>query len=95
MGILVVALTTGAAMVVRPRRGGGQSRGLLGRVKWFDAKKGYGFIAAAQGGDVFVHYSAIAGNGFRTLEQGQEVEFEVRPGARGPQAIEVHSIGGG
>jgi CspA family cold shock protein len=63
-----------------------------GKVKWFNASKGYGFIESDQGGDVFVHYSAIEGNGFRTLEQGQTVEFEVQQGAKGPQAAKVRKI---
>ncbi|NLJ48044.1 MAG: cold-shock protein [Candidatus Atribacteria bacterium] len=63
-----------------------------GKVKWFNASKGYGFIESDQGGDVFVHYSAIEGNGFRTLEQGQAVEFEVQQGAKGPQAAKVKRI---
>ncbi|HAX99096.1 MAG TPA: cold-shock protein [Atribacter sp.] len=63
-----------------------------GKVKWFNASKGYGFIESDQGGDVFVHYSAIEGNGFRTLEQGQTVEFEVQQGAKGPQAAKVKRI---
>ena len=63
-----------------------------GKVKWFNASKGYGFIESDQGGDVFVHYSAIEANGFRTLEQGQTVEFEVQQGAKGPQAAKVKRI---
>lgn len=60
-----------------------------GVVKWFDQKKGYGFIAAKDGGDVFVHYSAIAMEGFRTLEEGQRVVFEVRKSDKGMQASDV------
>jgi len=62
---------------------------LQGTVKWFNAEKGYGFISAENGNDVFVHYSAILGGGFRTLEEGQRVEFEITEGARGPQAANV------
>jgi len=58
-------------------------------VKWFNAEKGYGFISVENGNDVFVHYSAILGGGFRTLEEGQRVEFEITEGARGPQAANV------
>lgn len=60
-----------------------------GRVKWFDAKKGYGFIEREVGDDVFVHFSAINEEGFKSLEEGQEVEFEVVEGDRGPQAANV------
>jgi len=57
-----------------------------GTVKWFDAKKGYGFINREDGDDVFVHYSAIQGEGFRSLEDGQKVEFEVVQGRKGLEA---------
>ena len=60
-----------------------------GTVKWFNAEKGYGFLEQDGGGDVFVHYSAIQTEGFKTLEEGQEVEFDVVQGARGPQASNV------
>ncbi|GAV22832.1 cold shock domain-containing protein [Carboxydothermus pertinax] len=62
---------------------------MQGRVKWFDPKKGYGFIEREDGGDVFVHFSAIQDKGFKTLEEGQQVEFEIVEGARGPQAANV------
>jgi CspA family cold shock protein len=60
-----------------------------GKVKWFNAEKGYGFIEGQDGKDVFVHFSAIEQDGFKTLDEGQEVEFEVVEGARGPQAANV------
>ncbi len=60
-----------------------------GRVKWFNAEKGYGFIERDGGNDVFVHFSAITMDGFKTLEEGTEVEFEVVEGAKGPQAANV------
>jgi CspA family cold shock protein len=60
-----------------------------GTVKWFDPEKGYGFIEAEGGQDVFVHYSAIVGDGFKTLDEGQRVEFNVVQGSRGPQAENV------
>jgi CspA family cold shock protein len=58
-------------------------------VKWFNAEKGYGFISQDNGAAVFVHYSAIEGGGFRPLNEGERVEFEVVPGAKGPQAKSV------
>ncbi|TDT33708.1 cold-shock protein [Naumannella halotolerans] len=64
-----------------------------GTVKWFNAEKGYGFIAIDGGGpDVFVHYSAIDTNGFRTLDEGQRVEFETKQGDKGPQADSVRVV---
>ena len=60
-----------------------------GTVKWFNAEKGYGVITGEDGKDVFVHFSAIQGEGFKSLEEGQAVEFEVQQGARGPQAANV------
>lgn len=60
-----------------------------GRVKWFNAEKGYGFIEREDGGDVFVHYTAIQEEGFRTLEEGQLVQFDIVEGPRGPQAANV------
>ncbi len=60
-----------------------------GRVKWFDEKKGFGFIEREEGNDVFVHFRAIQGDGFKTLAEGQEVEFEVEQGQKGPQAANV------
>ena len=63
-----------------------------GEVKWFDEQKGYGFIEREEGDDVFVHFSAIEEDGFKTLEDGQEVEFEVVEGDRGPQAENVKKL---
>lgn len=60
-----------------------------GTVKWFNDSKGYGFISNAGGGDVFVHFSAISGEGFRTLTEGEEVEFELRETDKGLQAADV------
>ncbi len=63
-----------------------------GEVKWFDSKKGYGFIEREDGDDVFVHFSAIQDDGFKTLEDGQKVEFEIVEGDRGPQAENVVKV---
>ncbi|NLM24524.1 MAG: cold shock domain-containing protein [Firmicutes bacterium] len=62
---------------------------MLGKVKWFNAEKGYGFIEREDGGDVFVHFSAIQEDGFKSLEEGQTVEFDIVEGERGPQASNV------
>ena len=60
-----------------------------GTIKWFNSTKGYGFITRDQGGDIFVHYTSIRGEGYRTLEEGMTVEFEVTDGQKGPQAQDV------
>ena len=60
-----------------------------GVVKWFDSKKGFGFISVDGGDDVFVHFTAIQGNGYKTLDEGQQVEFEIEDGPKGPQASNV------
>ena len=65
---------------------------MQGKVKWFNAEKGHGFIEGQDGKDVFVHFSAIVQDGFKTLDEGQEVEFEVVEGARGPQAANVSKL---
>ena len=62
---------------------------VLGKVKWFNKQKGYGFIEQEQGQDVFVHFQSVIGEGFRTLEEGQTVEFDVIQGPRGEQASNV------
>jgi len=63
-----------------------------GTVKWFNASKGYGFIAQEGGGDVFVHFSAIQGDGFKSLDEGTAVEFEVTQGPKGDQATNVVKV---
>jgi len=63
-----------------------------GKVKWFNAKKGYGFITPENGSDLFVHFSAIQGDGYKALDEGQDVEFEVSQGPKGDHAINVVKI---
>ena len=62
---------------------------MKGTVKWFNAKKGFGFISDEEGNDVFVHFSALQMDGFKVLDEGDEVEFEVIEGQKGPQAVNV------
>jgi CspA family cold shock protein len=68
------------------------SERVIGTVKWFNGSKGYGFIAREGGPDVFVHFSAIEGEGFRNLNEGQKVEFTIEQGPKGPQAANVRAI---
>jgi CspA family cold shock protein len=70
----------------------GGAKMATGSVKWFNEKKGYGFISPDEGEDVFVHYSEIKGDGFRTLYEGQQVRFEITQGRKGPQATNVVPI---
>ncbi|MCF6278696.1 MAG: cold shock domain-containing protein [Anaerolineales bacterium] len=65
---------------------------IIGTVKWFNGTKGYGFLEREGGPDVFVHYSAIQGDGYRNLQEGQQVEFTVEQGAKGPQATNVVAL---
>ncbi|TMV48498.1 cold shock domain-containing protein [Paenibacillus mesophilus] len=65
---------------------------MKGTVKWFNAEKGYGFIRSDEGEDLFVHFSAIQGEGFKSLDEGQEVEFDKVNGERGPQAANVYKL---
>ena len=62
---------------------------MTGKVKWFNSEKGYGFVTDEEGLDIFVHFSAISGEGFKTLDEGQQIEFDVVEGDRGPQAANV------
>ena len=65
---------------------------ITGKVKWFNNSKGYGFITQPGESDIFVHYSAIEGDGFKTLQEGQDVEFEINHGPKGPQAEKVLKV---
>ncbi len=73
-------------------RGGEKQEMAKGKVKWFSNQKGYGFITSEDGKDVFVHHSAIKGEGYKTLEEGQEVEFDVTQGPKGEQATNVSKL---
>lgn len=68
------------------------SERMVGKVKWFNPTKGFGFIAVPDGQDVFVHHTAIEMAGFRTLEEGEEVEFEIQDGPKGPKAVNVSRV---
>lgn len=83
-GIVVMWLSTNIRFTRRECE-----RNMQGKVKWFNAEKGYGFIEREDGDDVFVHYSAIEADGFKTLDEGQTVEFDIVEGQRGPQAANV------
>ena len=76
----------------RHRASQGSEALATGSVKWFNAEKGYGFISREDGPDVFVHFSAIQGSGYRTLEEGQAVEFDVGPGRKGEEAQNVRLV---
>lgn len=65
---------------------------MKGKVKWFNASKGYGFITPEEGSDIFVHYSAISGDGYKSLDEGQAVQFDVVSGPKGQQAVNVSKI---
>ena len=86
-----MALSGGAYVVTRfmDRLGGTPLERLKGTVKWFNNAKGYGFIGREDGPDVFVHYSAIAAEGYKSLQEGDQVEFEITQGTKGPQAANV------
>ena len=65
---------------------------MKGTVKWFDSDKGYGFISSEEGKDIFVHFSAIQSEGYKSLQEGDQVEFDVKDGDRGPQAANVTKL---
>jgi CspA family cold shock protein len=78
-----------AEQPIRPRVQREEAKQVKGKVKWFNDSKGYGFIEQDSGKDVFVHFSAINMDGYKTLKEGQEVEFEITEGPKGPQATNV------
>jgi cold shock protein len=92
--LLACAVTRGSTQRALPalRQGNREQALATGTVKWFNAEKGYGFISREDGPDVFVHFSAIQGSGYRTLEEGQAVEFDVGPGRKGEEAQNVRVV---
>ncbi len=87
----IIVIDVGNSIPINPKVLGGFTLA-QGTVKWFNETKGYGFITTDEGKDVFVHYSAILGDGFKTLAEGQKVSFEVTQGQKGPQAVNVTKI---
>jgi CspA family cold shock protein len=88
-GCSFLCVTNRAFLLTKPVKGGNMSERVNGTVKWFNGAKGYGFIEREGGGDVFVHFSSIRGDGFRNLEEGQAVEFSVERGPKGMRAADV------
>jgi len=78
--------------VNRQKRGGKQAERIRGSVKWFNNAKGYGFLGRDGGADVFIHFSAIASEGYKSLQEGDQVEFEIVQGQKGPQAANVAKV---
>src|SRR5215204_5041602 len=89
---LVHRISTPTLTSVREQQGATQQMATTGTVKWFNAEKGYGFIAIEGRDDVFVHFSAIQGDGYRTLDEGQRVEFDIAPGKKGEEAQNVRTV---
>jgi CspA family cold shock protein len=89
---LAVGVRVASTWVDPPRRWREDKYTTVGTVKWFNADKGYGFIAPESGDDVFVHFSAIQAAGYRSLDEGQAVEFDVTSGPKGPQAANVRPL---
>jgi CspA family cold shock protein len=87
----IIVIDVGNSIPINPKALGGFTLA-QGTVKWFNETKGYGFITTDEGKDVFVHYSAILGDGFKTLAEGQKVSFDVTQGQKGPQAVNVAKI---
>jgi CspA family cold shock protein len=93
--ILVLSLSIGLSTTIfaqENQQSQQSSERIIGTVKWFNGTKGYGFIARDNGSDVFVHYSAILGDGYRNLQEGQRVEFSIEQGAKGLQATNVVAL---
>jgi cold shock protein len=89
---LAAGVRVASALVDPPRRWREDKYMAVGTVKWFNADKGYGFIAPESGEDLFVHFSAIQSAGYRSLDEGQAVEFDVTSGPKGPQAANVRPL---
>jgi CspA family cold shock protein len=90
--VFIAALRESPAAVTKNISACQEANALQGTVKWFNNSKGYGFIGRDDGPDVFVHYSAITGDGYRTLQEGDQVLFEIVQGPKGPQAAEVSKV---
>ncbi len=88
----VIVITCAAFFMLEKTTTKGGSQMARGTVKWFNDTKGFGFIQQESGEDVFVHYTSIGGDGFKTLKEGEEVEFEITQGPKGPQASEVVKV---
>ena len=89
---MVVPATVGPELVTRTSLSREEKQVTTGTVKFFNAEKGFGFISREQGDDVFVHYSNIQGDGYKSLDEGQRVEFDVAPGRKGEEAQNVRVI---
>ena len=92
-GRFLYAMTSYTFLLTKSVKGRKMSERVTGTVKWFNGSKGYGFIEREGGADVFVHFSAIQGEGFRNLEEGQSVEFNIEQGQKGLQATNVTVLG--